>query len=95
MPSDQAWTGPQPHLILAAVALSAGQPERCTAALDTADGILAGFPADQEATSRLAAAVIRLTAAPSRRGPAGGGRGGQLRRAHAQPDPGRPAGPAP
>jgi LuxR family maltose regulon positive regulatory protein len=63
MPSDQAWTGPQPHLILAAVALSAGQPERCTAALDTADGILAGFPADREATGRLAAAVIRLTAA--------------------------------
>jgi LuxR family transcriptional regulator, maltose regulon positive regulatory protein len=62
MPSGQAWTGPQPHLILAAVALSAGQPERCTAALDTADGILAGFPADQETTGRLAAAVIRLTA---------------------------------
>jgi LuxR family transcriptional regulator, maltose regulon positive regulatory protein len=63
MPSGQAWTGPQPHLILAAVALSAGQPERCTAALDTADGILAGFPAGQETTGRLAAAVIRLTAA--------------------------------
>jgi LuxR family maltose regulon positive regulatory protein len=63
MPSGQAWTGPQPHLILAAVALSVGQPERCTAALDTADGILAGFPADQETTGRLAAAVIRLTAA--------------------------------
>jgi LuxR family maltose regulon positive regulatory protein len=63
MPSGQAWTGPQPHLILAAVALSVGQPERCTAALDTADGILAGFPADHEVTGRLAAAVIRLTAA--------------------------------
>ena len=63
MPSGQAWTGPQPHLILAAVALSAGQPERCTAALDTADGILAGVPADQETAGRLAAAVIRLTAA--------------------------------
>jgi LuxR family transcriptional regulator, maltose regulon positive regulatory protein len=63
MPSGQAWTGPQPHLILAAVALSAGQPEQCAVALDTADGILERFPADQEATCRLAAAVIRLTAA--------------------------------
>jgi LuxR family transcriptional regulator, maltose regulon positive regulatory protein len=62
MPSGQAWTGPQPHLILAAVALSAGQPERCAIALDTADSILERFPADQEATGRLAAAVIRLTA---------------------------------
>ena len=62
MPSGQAWTGPQPHLILAAVALSAGQPERCAVALDTADGILERFPADQEAACRLAAAVIRLTA---------------------------------
>ncbi len=63
MPSGQSWTGPQPHLISAAVALSAGQPDRCTAALDTADGILAGFTADQETTGRLAAAVIGLTAA--------------------------------
>ena len=95
MPSGQAWTGPQPHLILAAVALSAGQPERCAVALDTADGILERFPADQEATGRLAAAVIRLTAALRAGDPRGGGRGGQLRRAHAQPDPRRPAGPAP
>ena len=43
MPSGQAWTGPQPHLILAAVALSAGQPERCTVALDTAESTLAAF----------------------------------------------------
>jgi LuxR family transcriptional regulator, maltose regulon positive regulatory protein len=63
MPSGQAWTGPQPHLILAAVALSAGQPERCAEALDTADRVLAGFPADQQATGRLAAEVIRLAAA--------------------------------
>ncbi len=63
MPSGQAWTGPEPHLVLAAVALSAGQPERCAVALDTADSILERLPPDQEATSRLAAAVIRLTAA--------------------------------
>ncbi|MGP0027670.1 MAG: LuxR C-terminal-related transcriptional regulator, partial [Streptosporangiaceae bacterium] len=63
MPSGQAWTGPRPHLISAAVALSAGQPERCAVALDAADCILERLPADQEAAGRLAAAVIRLTAA--------------------------------
>jgi LuxR family maltose regulon positive regulatory protein len=63
MPSGQAWTSPQPYLISAAVALSAGQPERCAVALDAADSILERFPADQEATCRLAAAIIRLTAA--------------------------------
>ena len=62
MPLDQAWTRPQPPLISAALALSADQYETCAAALDAADGLLRRFPADQQATSRLAAAVIRLTA---------------------------------
>ena len=62
MPLDQAWTRPQPHLIAAALALSAGRYETCAAALDAADGLLQRCPADQQATSRLAAAVIRLTA---------------------------------
>jgi LuxR family maltose regulon positive regulatory protein len=62
MPRGQAWTGPQPHLVSAAIALSAGRPESCAAALDAADGTLERCPADQEATGRLAAAVIRLTA---------------------------------
>jgi LuxR family transcriptional regulator, maltose regulon positive regulatory protein len=61
MPPGRAWAGPQPHLVCAAVALSAGQPASSTAALDVADGILARLPADQEITSRLAAAIIRLT----------------------------------
>ncbi len=61
MPHGQAWTGPQPHLVSAAVALSAGRPESSAAALDAADGILARLPADQEIASRLAAAIIRLT----------------------------------
>ena len=61
MPHGQAWTGPQPHLVSAAVALSAGRHESSTAALDVADGILARLPADQEIKSRLAAAIIRLT----------------------------------
>ncbi len=62
MPHGRAWTGPQPHLVSAAVALSAGRHEASTAALDAADGILERLPADQEAASRLAAAVIRLAA---------------------------------
>ena len=61
MPHGRAWAGPQPHLVCAAVALSAGRPESSTAALDIADRILARLPADQEIMSRLAAAVIRLT----------------------------------
>jgi LuxR family maltose regulon positive regulatory protein len=62
MPLDQAWTWPQPQLISAALALSAGRYETCAAALDAADGLLQRCPADQQATSRLTAAVIRLTA---------------------------------
>jgi LuxR family maltose regulon positive regulatory protein len=63
MPHSGAWTGPQPHLISAAAALSAGRPESSLAALDVAEGILARLPADQEAAGRLAAAMIRLAAA--------------------------------
>jgi LuxR family transcriptional regulator, maltose regulon positive regulatory protein len=63
MPHGQAWTGPQLHLVSAAVALSAGRPEFSVAALDAADGILERLPADQEAACRLAAALIRLAAA--------------------------------
>ena len=61
MPDGQAWAGPQPHLVCAAAALSAGRPESSTAALDVAEGTLARLPGDQEITSRLAAAIIRLT----------------------------------
>ncbi len=63
MPHGQAWAEPQLHLVSAAVALSAGRPEFSAAALDAADGILDGLPADQEAACRLAAALIRLAAA--------------------------------
>jgi len=62
MPLGQSWTGPQPYLVSALIALSAGQHESCAAALDAADGLLERFPADQEAACRLVAAVIRLTA---------------------------------
>jgi LuxR family maltose regulon positive regulatory protein len=62
MPLGQAWAGPQPYLILAAVALAAGQPESCAAALAAADGDLECVPADQQAPCSLAAALIRLAA---------------------------------
>jgi LuxR family maltose regulon positive regulatory protein len=62
MPPGQAWSRPQPHLVLAAIALSAGQPESCAAALAAADDILERVPADQQAAYGLAAALIRLTA---------------------------------
>ncbi len=63
MPRGQAWAEPQPYLVLAAVALSAGRPESSAAALDAAEGILGRLPAGQEAAGRLAAAMIRLAAA--------------------------------
>jgi LuxR family transcriptional regulator, maltose regulon positive regulatory protein len=59
MPHGRAWTEPQPHLVSAAVALSAGRPESSTAALDAAEGILERLPADREVPCRLAAAMIR------------------------------------
>jgi LuxR family maltose regulon positive regulatory protein len=58
----RAWTVPQPHLVLAAIALSAGRHELSASELNAADGLLEHLPADQEATCRLAAAVIRLIA---------------------------------
>jgi LuxR family transcriptional regulator, maltose regulon positive regulatory protein len=63
MPSGQAWTGPAPYLVSAALALSAGRPQSCAAALDSADGLLERLPPERGAEGRLAAAVIRLTAA--------------------------------
>jgi LuxR family transcriptional regulator, maltose regulon positive regulatory protein len=75
MPPGQAWNEPQPHLVTAAAALSAGRPEPCAAALDAADGILEGLPVGQQPASRLAAALIRLTAALDPGGPGRGRRG--------------------
>jgi LuxR family transcriptional regulator, maltose regulon positive regulatory protein len=62
MPPGQAWTGPAPYLVSAAIALAAGRHESCAASLDATDGQLERCPAEQETAGRLAAAVIRLTA---------------------------------
>ena len=63
MPHSQPWTEPEPHLVLAAAALSAGRPASSAAALEVAEGILRRLPADQEAAGRLAPAMIGLAAA--------------------------------
>jgi LuxR family transcriptional regulator, maltose regulon positive regulatory protein len=63
MPHRGTWTGPQPYLVVAALALAAGRPESSAPALAAAEGILERLPASQETEGRLAAAMIRLTAA--------------------------------
>ena len=62
MPRGEAWAGPQPYLVAAAVELAAGRYESSAAALDAGEGMLAPLPADEQAACRLAAAVIRLAA---------------------------------
>ena len=62
MPRGEAWAGPQPYLVAAAVELAAGRYDSSAAALDAGEGMLAPLPADEEAACRLAAAVIRLAA---------------------------------
>ena len=62
MPHGEAWNKPQPHLVSAAIALSAGRCESAAAALDAAERVLERRPAGRETPSRLAAAMIRLTA---------------------------------
>jgi LuxR family maltose regulon positive regulatory protein len=63
LPSGQAWTGPAPALVAAAIALCDGRAESCAAALDAADALLDRRPAGEQVAARLSAAVIRLTAA--------------------------------
>jgi LuxR family transcriptional regulator, maltose regulon positive regulatory protein len=62
MPNHPTWTGPQPALIAAALALADIRVADC-AALDTAEGILERLGADTETPSRLAAAMLRLAVA--------------------------------
>ncbi len=63
MPHGEAWIEPQPWLVSAAVALSAGRAESSAAALRAADDILERLPAGQQPACQLAAAMIRLAAA--------------------------------
>lgn len=63
MPPTPTWTGPQPALIAAALALADLQSEDASAALDVAEGIIERLGADTEIPSRLAAATLRLAVA--------------------------------
>ena len=62
MPRGEAWAGPQPYLVAAAVELAAGRYDSSAAALAAGEGMLAPLPAGEDAACRLAAAVIRATA---------------------------------
>ena len=62
MPRGEAWAGPQPYLVAAAVELAAGRHDSSAAALAAGEGMLAPLPAGEEAACGLAAAVIRATA---------------------------------
>ena len=62
MPSNHHWAEPQPYLICAAMALTAGRGASSAAALDAADDLLEHLPADHEPECRLAAALTRLAA---------------------------------
>ena len=62
MPCGEAWAGPQPYLVAAAIELAAGRYDSSAAALDAGEGMLAPLPADEKAACRHAAAVIRLAA---------------------------------
>ena len=62
MPRSEARSELRPALVSAAVALSDGRYDRSTASLNVAEGILECLPADEEVTSRLAAAMIRFAA---------------------------------
>ena len=63
MPYGEGWTEPQPHLVWAAIALSAGRPESAATALGASETTFDRLPAGQQDAARLAAAMIRLAAA--------------------------------
>jgi len=63
MPIGRTWAEPAPYLVMAALALAAGRRESATSAIDAADGLLDRLPAGDDAASRLAATVVRLTTA--------------------------------
>jgi ATP/maltotriose-dependent transcriptional regulator MalT len=63
MPRTETWDTAQPYLVAAAVALAGEGPEAAAALLAAGQPVLDRMPADQQATGRLAAELIRLAAA--------------------------------
>jgi LuxR family maltose regulon positive regulatory protein len=60
MPPALPGAGPEPALVAAGIALADVQHESARAALAAAEGSLAALPADEETTSRIAVAMVRL-----------------------------------
>ncbi len=60
MPPALVGTGPEPALVAAGIALADVRHESAWTALAAAEGSLAGLPADENITSRIAAAMLRL-----------------------------------
>lgn len=60
MPHDLLAAGAEPALVAAGIALADVQHESARTALAAAEGSLAGIPADEETTSRIAVAMLRL-----------------------------------
>jgi len=63
MPVGETWAEPRPHLVSAAIALSAGRPESAAAALEASEKALGRLPAGQQDAALLAGALIRLASA--------------------------------
>jgi len=63
IPQGQAWTQPEPLLVLAALELSDAIGQHSAPSLAAAEDMLARLPADDGIPARLAAALIRLTLA--------------------------------
>ena len=63
MPHPETWDTAQPYLVAAAVALAGAGPDAAAAMLAAGQPVLDRMPADQQATGRLAAELIRLAAA--------------------------------
>jgi LuxR family transcriptional regulator, maltose regulon positive regulatory protein len=60
MPDALLGAGPEPALVAAGVAFADGQHECARTALAAAEDSLAGLPADEKTTSRIAVAMLRL-----------------------------------
>ena len=61
IPPGQAWTQPEPLLVLAALELSGAVGQHSAPSLAAAEDMLARLPADDGIPARLAAALIRVT----------------------------------
>ena len=95
MPRGEAWAGPQPYLVAAAIELAAGRYDSSAAALDVGEGMLAPLPADEDGRVPACRRGHPRHYLPPHRGPRGGGGGRFGCGGAGQPDAGGQARPAP